>query len=99
MGFFGNLKNIGLINDKLKRLESLLLEIKDDFHRCTPSGEIRAKIAHGRFILSEIGDVVGNSARSVFLAPYWFFGNKMELREICTRVAAMLDEFERINSW
>ena len=97
MGFFGNLRSIGLINDKLKRLESLLLTIKDDFHRCASMGEIQSEITHGRFILSEIADVVSNSPRSVFLAPYWFFGNKMELREICARVASMLDEFEVIN--
>lgn len=99
MGFFGNLRNIGLINDKLKRLESLLMEIKNDFHRGAPGGQIQANIAHGRFILSEIADVVSNSARSVFLAPYWFFGKKMELPEICSRAANLLDEFENINSW
>ncbi len=98
MGFFGNLRSIGLINDKLKRLESLLMEIRDDFHRNSSRGEIQANIAHGRFILSEIGDVVSNSARSVFLAPYWFFGTKMELREICSRAAGLLDEFENLNS-
>lgn len=99
MGFFGNLKSIGLINDKLKRLESLLLEIKDDFHRGTSSGQIQANITHGRFILSEIADVVSESPRSVFLAPYWFFGKKMELQEICSRAAGLLDEFENLNSW
>ena len=98
MGFFGNLKNIGLINDKLKRLEFLLLEIKDDFHRGSSRCQIQANIAHGRFVLSEIADVVSSSARSVFLAPYWFFGNKMSLQEICSRTAGLLDEFELINS-
>lgn len=99
MGFFGNLRNIGLINDKLKRLESLLLAIKDDFHRGSSSDQIQANIAHGRFILSEIADVVSSSSRSVFLAPYWFFGNKMDLPEICSRAAGLLDEYENLNSW
>ncbi len=98
MGFFGNLRSIGLINDKLKRLESLLVEIRDDFHRHSSRGEIQANIAHCRFVLSEIADVVSSSARSVFLAPYWFFGNKMSLQEICSRTAGLLDEFELINA-
>ena len=97
MGFFSNLRSIGLINDKIKRLESLLLSVRDDFHRCASRSEIQAEIAHGRFVLSEIADVVANSARSVFLAPYWFFGKKMELPEICSQVASMLDDFEAIN--
>ena len=99
MSVFGNLRNIGLINDKLKRLESLLEGIRNDFHRCAPHGEIQAHITHGRFILSEIADVVSNSGRSVFLAPYWFFGNKMGLQEICSRTAGLLDEFDDLNSW
>lgn len=99
MGFFGNLKNIGLINDKISRLEALTEEIRVDFHRCAPQGEIQSKITHGRFILSEIADVVSSSPRSVFLAPYWLFGNKMELPQVCSRVASLLDEFENINSW
>lgn len=99
MGFFGNLRNIGLINDKISRLEALIEEIRIDFHKCTPRGEIGAKITHGRFILSEIADVISSSPRSVFLAPYWLFGNKMELREICSRVTGLLDEFENLNSW
>lgn len=98
MSFFGNLRNIGLINDKLKRLESLILGIKDSFHRCASRGEIQADITHGRFILSEIADVVRCSGRSVFLAPYWFFGQKMELPEICSRTAGLLDDFEEINA-
>ncbi len=98
MGIFGNLRSIGLINDKIKRLESLILTIKDDFHRCASSGEIQTEISHGRFILSEIADVVSNSPRSVFLAPYWFFGNKMDLPEICSRAAGLFDEFETINA-
>ena len=66
MGFFGNLKKIGLINDKISRLEALLEEIRVDFHKRTPQGEIQAKITHGRFILSEIGEIVSSSPKSVF---------------------------------
>lgn len=98
MGFFNNLRSIGLINDKLNRLESLIMDIRDDFHRCATRDDIQAKIAHGRFILSEIADVVSNSGRSVYLAPYWFFQNKTELPEICSKVAGLLDEFEVINA-
>ena len=98
MGFFGNFRNIGLINDKLERIESLLRGIQSDFHRCAPMGETQAKITHGRFILSEIADVVSKSGRSVYLAPYWFFGKKMELPEIMSKVAGLLDEFEVLNA-
>lgn len=98
MSFFSNLRNIGLINDKLKRLESLLTEIQDSFHRCASWGEIQVNITHGRCILSEIADVVSESGRSVFLAPYWFFGQKMELSEICSRTAGLLDDIEVINA-
>lgn len=99
MGFFGNLKKIGLINDKISRLEALLEEIRVDFHKRTPQGEIQAKITHGRFILSEIGEIVSSSPKSVFLAPYWLFGNKMELQQVCSKIASLLDEIEEINSW
>ena len=98
MGFFGNFKSIGLINDKLKRLESILLGIQEDFHQIAPPGETQAKITHGRFILSEIADVISNSGRSVYLAPYWFFGKKMELPAIMSKIANLLDECEIINS-
>ncbi len=98
MGFFRNLRSIGLINDKLKHLEALLLGIKDNFHRCASRGDIQADITHGRFILSEIADIVSDSGRSVFLAPYWFFGQKMELPEICSRTADMLNEFDTLNA-
>ncbi len=99
MGFFGNLKKIGLINDKISRLEALVEEIRLDFHKRTPQGEIQAKVIHGRFILSEIGEIVSSSPRSVFLAPYWLLGNKMELQQVCSKIAGLLDDAEEINSW
>lgn len=95
MGFFGNARNIGLINDRLKRMESLMDEIA--YKMDSPykdKTELQRKMEHVKMLGDEIIDICSESGRSVMLAPYWFKGRKSNLNEILSMVKMGLDVFQ-----
>lgn len=98
MGIFSGFNSIGRINVLIKQIEPKLDYIVGEINYPATANVERLRIECGTIsvLMSEMMDIVGNSPRSVFLAPYYMEGHKMSLMEISNYVASIIQQAEMI---
>lgn len=97
MGFFNNYKNIGKINTLLKQIEPKVNAIEYEAQSPYPNrNRIRVEAGTISVLMSEIMDIAGASGNSVLLAPYYFFGRKMNLMQISAVLAQLVEMSENL---
>ena len=97
MGFFTNLGNIGKINTLLKQIEPKVSAIEYEAESPYPNrNRIKVECQSIAVFMSDIMEIANRSGNSVKLAPYYFFGKKMNLVEISSVLAGMVEACERV---
>lgn len=97
MGFFNNVKNVGKINTLLKQIEPKVDAIQYEVQSNYPNrNRIRVEAGTISVLMCEIMDIAGASGNSVKLAPYYFFGRKMNLMQISAVLAELVALSEQV---
>ena len=96
MGFFNNYRSIGKINVLLKQIEPKVDAIMYEMNSPYPNrNRIRTESGTISVLMSEIMEIVGQSGNSVFLAPYYFKGQKTSIQQISLQLAQLIGRAER----
>lgn len=98
MGFFSNYNAIGRINVLVKQLEPKLDYIASELQYPYSANKQRLRVECGAVsvLMSEIGDIIQNAGRSVFLAPYYFKGKKVTITDLHGIAASLVQQAERL---
>lgn len=98
MGFFSNIGAINKMNVLLKQIEPkldfIILECSNPY--TADKAKIRVECGTVSVLMSEIMDIVDSAGRTVFLAPYFLKGKKLNLPEISGIVAQVVQRGEMI---
>ncbi len=96
MGFFSSLSNVNKINTLLKQIEPKVDAIQYECSSPYPNvNRIRVECGSISVLMSEIMDIADRSSNSVKLAPYYLFGRKMNLMQISSALAGLIEACER----
>lgn len=97
MGFFSGMRQIGNINMLLKQIEPKIKTIQYEASSGYPNRDrIREESRTIAVLMNEIFEIADNAPRSVQLAPYYLFGNKMNLFQISSAIASIIEAAENI---
>lgn len=83
MGLLSNMDSIKKINDLLKLVETRVTSVQNEAEALHPSVEkIKAEAHIICMLMGEVCDIADSAGESVNSISYFFFGEKMKLREI-----------------
>lgn len=98
MGLFSNYRNIGRINTLITQLEPKFDYIAHEINYPYSANVVRLKseCMTVAVLMNEILDIMSNSGNSVLLAPYYLYGRKMSIQEICMYARVLIEKAESI---
>lgn len=98
MGLFSNFNAIGRINTLIKQLEPKLDYIARELQYPYSVNKERLRVECGSVsvLMGEITDILQNSGRSVFLAPYYFKGRKMTIMDLNKIAMSLVQQAEEL---
>lgn len=98
MGLFSNFNAIGRINTLIKQLEPHLDYIAGELKYPNYVNKERLRVECGSVsvLMGEITDILQSSGRSVFLAPYYFKGNKMTITDLNGIAMSLVQQAEQL---
>ena len=98
MGFFSNYNAIGRINALIKQLEPKLDYIAGELQYPYSINKERLRVECGTVsvLMGEITDILQNSGRSVFLAPYYLKGQKISIMDLNGIAASLVQQAEEL---
>lgn len=97
MGFFSNMEAIQKINTLLKSVETKISSIQKEVDTLHPNADkIKAEAHIICILMGEVCEIAESTGESVNSISYFFFGEKLKLREISMMTAEfvkMCNEF------
>lgn len=98
MGLFSNFNAIGRINILIKQLEPKLDYIARELQYPYSVNKERLRVECGSVsvLMGEITDILQNSGRSVFLAPYYFKGQKITITDLHRMASSLILQAENL---
>ena len=98
MGFFSNYNAIGRINALIKQIEPKLDYIAEElqYPYYINKQRLREECGTVSVLMGEIINILQDSGRSVFLAPYYFRGRKITIMDLNRIAASLIQQAEKL---